>query len=234
MKLYKFQQTKDLEAVCELISMEERFEQKYSIEANYSVSFNEKQTQKQQNKLSRSIFNQNDILSNLQDYSIRRSVISVKSDISLEDNDYHHRTSQKRLISLPIPVKNLRQLKTISANSRLVNLNEKIDKMTAFVEHILYRISQIGDNLVILKKSKMNIRICKSDDEGETDNGFTRNIFSSKRKIKNKKRGSLFENFDWENDWVEKDNKSQLLQLQSEHQLLQENLNYFLKQRGVE
>lgn len=93
MKLYRFQQTKDLEAVCELISMEERFEQKYSIETNFSLSFNEQHTQKQQNKLSKSIFNQNDILSNLQEFSIRRSMISVKSDISLEDNDYHPRAS---------------------------------------------------------------------------------------------------------------------------------------------
>lgn len=92
---------------------------------------------------------------------------------------------------------NLKRLKTTSGLSRLQNLQNKVDKMNSFVEHLLHRISQVGDNLIILKSFKGKIRISKSDDEGETDNGVTRNIFSSKRNVKNKKRGSFFENFDW-------------------------------------
>lgn len=42
-----------------------------------------------------------------------------------------------------------------------------MDKILAYVDHLNYRMIIINDNLDTIKKHKINLRICHSEDEGD-------------------------------------------------------------------
>lgn len=61
-----------------------------------------------------------------------------------------------------------------------------MDKFLAYVDHLNYRMMIINDSLETMKKNKINMRICHSDEEGDYNEEplIKRQIFTSQRKLK--------------------------------------------------
>ena len=177
----------------------------------------------------KSIFCTNEILSNLQEFSIKKSVVSARlEDSEEEENDYKHQSDQKRNISLPLlPLIKL-EYKSNSDVKKLSILKGKMDKILAFVDHLNYRLMIINDNLETIKKHRFNPRLVQSDDEGDylDEPVINRKVFSSK-----KDQRSQFKPYDVD---LEEDQKEEFLDrdslqkkiffLESEKKLLKEHL----------
>lgn len=61
-----------------------------------------------------------------------------------------------------------------------------MEKILAYVDHLNYRMMIVNDNLETMKKHKMNMRICQSDDEGDYQNEplVSRKIFTSQKNLR--------------------------------------------------
>lgn len=98
---------------------------------------------------------------------MKKSVITKKSYINDEENDYLDLTPKQKLLSLPVnscskPIK----IKNKKIH-KLIKLNEKMDKNLAYVSHLNYKLILANDKLDRIKNFKHNLRVCKSDDEND-------------------------------------------------------------------